>query len=91
MQIVHENEWDRLVCAIQQRPEDLEDQEFEIDYKVVTSDWYVAPLIATNLAEFKSGLRLRGKSIDLAMTKVPGFTDYAPSPFPWEKSETGDK
>jgi hypothetical protein len=88
MQIVHENEWDRLVCAIGHRPADLEDQEFEIDWKEVASDRHVMPLIPTNLPEFKSGLRLRGRSIDLGMTEVPGFTDYSPGPFPWEASET---
>jgi hypothetical protein len=91
MQVVHENEWDRLVSAIGHHLDDLKDQQFEIDWKAVTSDWYVMPLIPTNLPEFKTGLRLRGRSIDLGMTEVPGFTDYAPGPFPWETSDTSDE
>jgi Protein of unknown function (DUF4238) len=90
MQIVHENEWDRLVCAIARDPDELRDQQFKIDWNVVASDWYTIPLSAMNLPEFNTGLRLRGRSIVLDMTEVPGFTDYKPGPFPWEKSSTSE-
>lgn len=90
MQIVHENEWDRLVCAIRHYPGELKDQQFEIDWDVVTGDWYIVPLLPLNLPEFKTGLRLRGRSIALNMSEVPGFTDYGSGSFPREYSYASD-
>jgi hypothetical protein len=88
MQIVHEMEWDRLVCAIRHTPKELKDIGFDIDWNVVASDWYVMPLVPTNMPDFQGGIQLRGKSISLYMSEVPGFTDYAEGPFPWERPKT---
>ena len=41
--------------------------------------WYIVPIVPVNLPQFRTGLRLRGRSIDLSMTEVPGFTDYTPA------------
>jgi hypothetical protein len=88
MQIVHEMDWDRLVCAIKHTPEDLKDIGFEIDWSAVTNDWYVPPFLPTNMPEFKGALKLRGRSISLCMGEVPGFTDHSEGPFPWEKPKS---
>jgi hypothetical protein len=82
MQIVHEFEWYRLVRSLQYSPEDNIIDRFALDFAVQDADW--SPpivMVPTNLPEFQTGLRLRGRSIELAMSEVPGFTDYSPGPF----------
>jgi hypothetical protein len=84
MQVVHELDWDRLATAIAYDSTDPRLPGFEIDWATVSASWHVLPLLPANLPEFTTGLQLRGRSIWLYMTEVPGFTDYLAGPFPWD-------
>lgn len=86
MQIVHEFEWYRLVRAMRFAPDESRADRFDLHFSDLGEDWS-PPLvpIPVNLPEFKSGLSLRGRTITLSMSVVPGFTDYAEGPFPWEQ------
>lgn len=91
MQIVHEFEWYRLASALRYSPRADVSDRFALDFEGAEGaddDW--SPpivLLPTNLPEFKTGLRLRGRCIELAMSVVPGFTDGSPPPFPWDEEE----
>jgi hypothetical protein len=91
MQIVHEFEWYRLVRALQYAPEaDVRDR-FALDFTGLDGAWHPPiVLLPTNLPEFRTGLRLRGRTIELAMSEVPGFTDYSTETFPWKEKLEGD-
>lgn len=87
MQIVHEFEWYRLVRALRYAPEQDVDDRFALDFTNLTDDWAPpAVFLPTNLPEFVTGLKLRGRIIELAMSEVPGFTDYSSEQFPWERN-----
>ena len=90
MQIVHEFEWHRLVRAIEYEFGDERVGRFELNFGESDDDWYPPTvIIPTNLPEFSTGLELRGRTIILGMSEVPGFTDYSPRPFPWEREPDG--
>lgn len=88
MQIVHEFEWYRAVSAVKFSPGDNQISEFEIDWAEVGRDWSPATIfMSPTLPTFTTGLSLRGRTLVLGMTAVPGFTDYAPGPWPWQTPE----
>jgi len=89
MQIVHEFEWYRLIGAMQYAPEQDVNDRFALDFSALRGDW-IPPVVMfpANLPEFTTGLKLRGRIIELAMSVVPGFTDYSSKKFPWEKDAT---
>lgn len=87
MQIVHEFEWYRLVRALQYAPEEDVDDRFSLDLTSLGDGWKPPIfLVPTNLPEFTTGLKLHGRIIELAMSEVPGFTDYSSKEFPWEEN-----
>jgi hypothetical protein len=76
MQVVHEREWYRLIGAMRYTPEQDVSDRFAFDFSALIGDW--APPIAIfpkNFQGFTTGLKLRGRVIELAMSTVPGYTD----------------
>jgi hypothetical protein len=90
MQIVHDKEWYRLASVIRLPATDERVREFKIDWEAIGKAWYPPVVLTLNRPMFGTGLRQRGRSIDLCLTEVPGYTDYSPGPFPWETEERAD-